>query len=206
MPKLRWPTLRWLAAITAGVLMLTGCAVSTPPVSAAERASIRKLLVSQQWAPLHLEYPEAIQPEIPVVHTVTDHDWAAHVVTCLRGRGYIAFLSANGFSYDAYTGETALEFRVEGYICTASFAKQSDVVGRLTTSQRAAFDSFQINQVQPCLRVAGAATSDPPSARLTGLAGWSPYDIVWADLPTPRALDYLEKRCPPIPQWLNLDN
>lgn len=201
------PKLGWLAAVAAAVLLLTGCSAPRPPVSAAERADIRSILLDQAWNPLAKEYPEAIRPPISIVHTVTDHDWAADVVGCLHRRGYIASVTraGSGFSYDAYPGETALEFTVEGYICTASYARQSAVVAMLSTTQQAAFDSFQVSQVQPCLRLAGASTIPAPPSRLTGLAGWSPYDLVWANRPSARALSYLERRCPPIPQWMNLD-
>lgn len=202
----RMAKLRLVAVFLAGTVFLTGCSEASQPVSDAERASIRSVLLDQAWKPLATEYPEAIRPRVPVVRTVPDHDWAADVVVCLRERGYIAFASANNFRYDAFPGETALEFAVEGYICTASFAKQSAVFARLSENQQAAFDRFQVGQVQPCLHLAGALTSPPPSARLTGLAGWSPYDEVWASRPSPRALSYLQRRCPPVPQWMNLDH
>lgn len=193
------------ALVTAVTVLLGGCATAVQPVSAVERAHIRTLLMNDQWAPLAIQYPEAIRPVVPVMHTVADHDWALDVVSCLRARGYIAQVTGDGFSYDAYTGETALEFSVEGYICTANFAKQSDVFARLSADQQAAFDSFELTQVQPCLRLAGATTTSAPAVHLTGLAGWSPYDEVWKHS-SAREIRYLEQRCPPIPSWMNLDN
>ncbi len=193
------------ALAVAAALLLAGCATAAPPVSADQRAKIRTVLSNAQWAPLAMQYPEAIRPSVPIVHTVTDHDWAADVVSCLHARGYIATVTHSGFSYDAYTGETALEFQVEGYICTANFAKQSDVFARLSADQQAAFDSFELTQVQPCLRLAGAKTASAPLVHLTGLAAWSPYDEVWKHS-SAKEVSYLEQRCPPIPSWMNLDN
>jgi hypothetical protein len=195
-----------LAVTLICAVLLSGCATAAPPVSSAELAQIRSVLLDEAWRPIATEYPEALRPQVPIVHTVTDHDWSADVVGCLQRRGYIASVTGTGFSYDAYPGETPVKFTVEGYICTATFAKQSAVFARLSASQQNAFDGFQVTQVQPCLRLAGARTTAAPSARLTGLAGWSPYDDVWRSRPTARALSYLEQRCPPIPQWMNLDH
>jgi hypothetical protein len=198
--------MRLVALVVGCALLLTGCASTPPPVSAAQRAHIRTALLDQQWAPLAQSYPEAFRPAVPVTHTVTDHDWPTTVAACLRGRGYEAFAARGGYQYSAKSNETSLEFAIDGYICTASFVQESAVLARLSDLQQRTFDDFQVEQVQPCLRLAGVVSSGAPTQHLTGLAGWSPFDSVWSSNPSGSAISYLEQRCPPIPGWLDLSH
>ncbi len=196
-------------ALAAVVLALAGCASapSTTPVSAAERARIRTAILDDQWAAIATTYPEAVRPRITVTRTVPDFEWAKDVVACLGRLGNKATPTGLGFVYSSTAGETAIDYTVVGYLCTSSWVRLSDVQGRLTGRQERDFEDFEIHQVRPCLLLAGARSSPPPTdvqrSGLSGLAGWSPYDLVRRTA-TPGQLDYLEQRCPPVPGWMDL--
>ncbi|MCU1415280.1 MAG: hypothetical protein JWN80_2620 [Microbacteriaceae bacterium] len=191
------------AVLVAACLLLAGCASAQPPVSAAQRAQIRTALLDKQWQEIANVYPDAIRPKAPATHTVPDHDWPQDVVDCLHDRGYIAQVSGDSFTFDSFSNQTNVDFHVEGYLCTSAYVQQSDVLARLTKQQQQAFDDFEVYQVQPCLRLAGAQTFPPPVGHLTGLSSWSPFDLVWLTGST-KSSAYLEQKCPPTPSWLDL--
>jgi len=195
-------------ASMAAVLVLAGCASPPPaPVSAEDRARIRSEILESQWAPIAATYPEAVRPKSTVTHTVPDFEWATDVVGCLNRLGNSAKTTDGSFVYSSTAGETAIDYAVVGYLCTSSWVKLSDVQGRLTGRQEGDFENFEIHQVRPCLLLAGARSSSPPTdiqaSGLFDLAGWSPFDLVRAKASRAQ-LDYLEQRCPPIPVWMDL--
>jgi hypothetical protein len=195
--------MRLISVLVALCLLLTGCAAAGPPVSGADRARIRTSLLDEQWRDILSHYPQAVRPPSPVTHTVADHDWPLAVVNCLHARGYIAAVHGDGFTFDSFTNQSAQDFHVDGYRCTAAYVKESDVEGKLTRQQLEAFDDFEVNQVQPCLRLAGAKTFTPPVGHLTGLSTWNPFDLVWLNY-TAKDAAYLELKCPPVPNWMDL--
>jgi hypothetical protein len=199
-----------MVALAASALLLAGCA-ATPaaePVSQAERVHIKASILEVRWTPLKANYPEAFRPDIPVTHTVTDHDWAGDVVDCLRSRGYTAEKTNVGYTYGASQGQSSLEFTIADYICTSTWVKQSSVQARLSVTQQLQLELFQVDTLRPCLLLAGVRSAPPPTdlqvGGLTGLAGWNPYDLAWKSGMSTRSLSFLERRCPPIPSWLDL--
>jgi hypothetical protein len=195
--------MRLIGVLVAVCLLLTGCAAAAPPVTAAERAHIRTVLLDQQWAQISRIYPDAVRPTTPVTHTVPDHDWPLAVVNCLHALGYIAQVQGDSFTFDSFTSQSNRDFHVAGYGCTSEYVKQSDVEALLTPRQQQAFDDFEVYQVQPCLRLAGAKNFLPPVGHLTGLSSWSPFQLVWLNGPA-KAAAYLELKCPPTPYWMDL--
>ncbi len=199
-----------MVALAASALLLAGCSASpaAQPVSAAQRAHIKASILEVLWTPLKANYPEAFRPEVPVTHTVADHDWAGKVVSCLRGRGLAAEKTPAGYTYGPTQGQTALEVTLADYICTSTWVRQSSVQARLSVSQQLQFELFQVDTLRPCLLLAGVRSAPPPSdlqvGGLTGLAGWNPYDLAWKSGMSTRSLSFLERRCPPIPSWLDL--
>ena len=183
----------------AAVLLLAGCAaVPGDPVSAAERAHIRSVLLNEQWGEIQGEYPESIRPSVPETLTVADHDYPDLMVACLNGLGYHAVRTDNGYINSAAQGQTALEMTVESYVCTARYIPVSKVLPTLSRAQVQAYQQFESSEVRPCLQQAGA-----PTGVEYGIQG-NPYDVVWQLRYPARQLAYLELRCPPIPSWLNL--
>ncbi len=112
-------------------------------------------------------------------------------------------MAGDSFTFDSFTNQTNADFHVEGYICTSAYAKASDVLAELNPAQVQAFDDFEVNQLQPCLRLAGAKTFPPPVGHLTGISDWNPFDLIWLN-GTAKEAAYLELRCPPIPAWMDL--
>ena len=195
--------MRLIGVLVAVCLLLAGCAAAGPPVSAADRARIRTALLDEQWQDIVNHFPGAVRPAAPVTHTVPDHDWPLAIVDCLHARGYIAAVQGDSFTFDSFTNQSSEDFHIDGYKCTSAFVKESDVEGRLTAAQLQALDDFEVNQLQPCLRLAGVKTFPPPVGHLTGLSDWNPFDLVWLN-GTAKAADYLEQKCPPIPTWMDL--
>ena len=210
MARMRWVAPAAVAALVA--IVLAGCASEAdgPPLTGDERASIRAEILSTIWAPIAQTYPEAIRPQIPVTHTVTDHDWPYRMASCLRSRGYSSDVIDNGARYTdgATQGQTQLVFTVDAYNCQATWVSFSQVANYLGERQYEAYYNFEVTTLQPCLRLAGVTSSASPGRQyalgIPELAGWNPYQVFWQSQPTRAAQDYLETRCPPIPGWLDL--
>jgi hypothetical protein len=206
----RVSVLRALAASVAVLMMvpLAGCTGAAPdPMSALERQQIREGVLNEAWQPIAEAYPEAFRPRIAVTTTVPDADWPARIVACLKDRGYQAVALPNDYAYTSTQGQTYLQYTIDGYICTATWIKQSVVEQRMTSQQRDALERYQQAVVRPCLLLSGARSRESPdrfaAGSITGQGNWNPYDVVWQSDLAPRALAYLEQRCPPIPVWMN---
>ena len=198
---------RLVVALVAAV-SLAGCAASpSEPMGALERRQIREGILNEAWQPLNEAYPEAFRPDITVTHTVPDADWPSRMVACLKERGYQAVTLRNDYAFTSTQGQTYLQYSIDGYICNATWVRQSVVEERMTAPQRGALQQYLRTVVRPCLLLAGARSSDAPdrfaAGGITGRGRWNPYDDVRRSDPTPRALAYLEQRCPPIPVWMN---
>lgn len=197
-------------ALAASALLLAGCAgpALESPLSQKTRALIRTSILDQKWSELTKDYPEALRPAVLVVHTLVDHDWPSAIVKCLRDSGFTATATDNGYRYSSSFGQSPLEFAVAGYVCSASYPVESEVKSYLTDSQKEALYNYQRNWLRPCLLAAGAPTAAPPDRQsadsVAGLAGWSPYQVLWQSGISPGALGYFEHRCPPLPTWLDL--
>jgi hypothetical protein len=200
------------AALAASVLLVTGCAAqpASSPLSEAQRSSIRTELLDARWQPVSEEYPEALRPSVAIAPTVPDHDWPEAVIACLRGLGFVAVQSGGGVEYRNGLGKTPLEYAVALYACEGSIPAESAVAARLEPRQTASLYGYYLNVVRPCLLLAGAPSPASPDRSavesLAGLAGWNPYQVIWTSGTPAARLDYLERRCPPVPAWLNLGN
>ena len=204
---------RVLAAIAAGsaLLLVAGCAV-TPvpdPLGPQRRAQIRQAILDAHWAPVVADYPDAIRPSVPTMKPVSDHDQPAAVLACLRSSGIPASPTDNGFRYNSSLGQSQLEFEAVRYVCSASSPSESEVESYLSGSSRAALFDYQRTIVRPCLLAAGAMSQAPPDGGppydlSAALAAWSPYTQILASKPHSGTVAYLEKRCPPLPSWLEL--
>ena len=204
---------RWLAASVSLLVLATlaGCSSVPPtPMIPLERQQIREGILNEKWQPLAEAYPEAFRPRIDVSYTVPDADWPAHIVACLKERGYQAVALPNDYAYTSTQGQTYLQYSVDGYICNASWIRQSAVEERMSAQQRAALERYQQAVVRPCLLLAGARSRESPdrfaAGSITGQGNWNPYDVIWQSKLHPRSLAYLEQRCPPIPAWMDTAN
>ena len=179
-------------------------------MSPLERTQIRDGILNEAWQPLKQAYPEAFRPDIRVTTTVPDADWPDRMVACLKERGYQAVALPNDYAFTSTQGQTYLQYSVDGYICNATWVRQSVVERRMTAPQRGALLQYQRTVVRPCLLLAGARSKDTPdrfaAGAITGRGRWNPYDDVQRANPHARALAYLEERCPPIPVWMNTAN
>ncbi|MBK4347582.1 hypothetical protein [Lacisediminihabitans changchengi] len=207
------PARRWLAASVALVSLtgLAGCSsIASEPMTAVDRQQIRTAVLDEMWQPIGASYPEAFRPRITVTHTVPDADWPTRIVACLKDRGYQAVALPNDYAYTSTQGQTYLQYSIDGYICNATWIKQSEVERRMTSQQRDALERYQKAVVRPCLLLSGARSREAPdrfaAGSITGQGNWNPYDVVWASGLEPRALAYLEQRCPPIPVWMDTAN
>ncbi len=198
-------------AITVGTLLLAGCATSPPldPLGPARRAQIRQAILDAHWAGVVRDYPDGLRPEVPTMRPVSDYDQPAVFFACMRASGIPVSPSDNGYRYNSSLGRSLLEFEAVRYVCAASSPTESEVRSYLSGSSRAALLDYQRAVVRPCLLAAGAVSSAPPDGGpayylSAALAGWSPYrDILRAE-PRSSAVEYLERRCPPLPSWLDL--
>jgi hypothetical protein len=204
---------RALAVIAAGLtaLMLAGCAAAPPtdPLGPQRREQIRQAILDAHWANVVRDYPDALRPEVPTVRPVPDNDHSAVFFACMRESGVPASPSDNGFRYNSSLGQSLLEFNSVRYVCESSAPSESEVVSYLSGSSRAALFDYQRKIVRPCLLAAGARSSAPPDGGpayylSAALAAWSPFAEVLASKPRADTLAYLEKRCPPLPAWLDL--
>jgi hypothetical protein len=204
---------RTLAAIAlgSGLLLLAGCAGAPmpDPLGPQRRQQIREAILDAHWAPIQADYPDALRPEVPTMKPVSDHDQPAAVLACLRSSGIPASPSDNGFRYNSSLGQSQLEFVVVGYVCSASLPSESEVESYLSGSSRAALFDYQRTIVRPCLLAAGATSPAPPDGGpayylSAALAAWSPFMQILASKPRASTVAYLEKRCPPLPSWLQL--
>ncbi len=198
-------------ALIAGMLLLVGCAANPPldPLGPARRAQIRQAILDAHWAGVVRDYPDGLRPEVPTMSPVSDYDQPAVFFACMRASGIPASPSDNGYRYNSSLGQSLLEFEAVRYVCAASSPTESEVRSYLSGSSRAALFDYQRTIVRPCLLAAGAVSSAPPDGGpayylSAALAEWSPYlDILRAE-PRSSAVEYLERRCPPLPPWLDL--
>jgi len=200
-------------SLLIAVAMLTGCASATSetvtsPLTGPQRASIRSTILDSKWSQVAVEYPEAIRPEVTMAPTVPDHDWATAMVLCLKADGIVAYIS-NGVPIYGSAGQTPLEVAVSFYFCEAGHPTESQVASYFTPTQSTALYDYYLRVVRPCLLAAGAPSPASPdrsaAAGLAGLAGWNPYQVIWASGISAQTQTYLERRCPPTPTWLNLE-
>ncbi|WP_222706651.1 hypothetical protein [Lacisediminihabitans profunda] len=197
-------------ALAASVLLLAGCSggPATSPLSQADRVSIRTELLDARWQSVTDQYPEALRPRLSIAPTVPDHDWPAAVIVCLHRLGFVAVQSGGGVEYRNGRGKTPLEYAVALYTCEGSHPAESAVAARLGPRQSASLYGYYLNVVRPCLLLAGAPSPASPDRSavesLAGLAGWNPYQVIWTSGVPASRLDYLERRCPPVPAWLDL--
>jgi hypothetical protein len=203
---------RVLAVIVACacVALTGGCALTptTDPMGARQRSQIRESVLENRWSDVRKAFPDALRPTVSTMHTVTDHDRAEVILDCLRRSGIPATPTDNGFRYNSSLGQSQLEFVETSYACSASFPAESEVVSYLIGPQRMALSDYKRNVVRPCLLSAGVASPAPPEAGSArpalGSSQWSPYRSVWSSNPSAGTLAYLERRCPPLPAWLDL--
>lgn len=204
---------RVLAAIAAGsaLLLLTGCAVASvpDPLGPQRRTQIRQAILDAHWAPVVADFPDAIRPSVPNMKPVSDHDQPGAVLACLRSSGIPASPTDNGFRYNSSLGQSQLEFEAVRYVCSASSPSESEVESYLSGTSRAALFDYQRTIVRPCLLAAGAMSTAPPDGGpayylSAALAAWSPYTQILESKPRVGTVAYLEKRCPPVPTWLEL--
>ncbi|QNE46530.1 hypothetical protein F1C58_06140 [Glaciihabitans sp. INWT7] len=204
---------RTLVVITASLaaLMLAGCAAAAPsdPLGPQRREQIRQAILDAHWSDVVRDYPDALRPVVPIMRPVADNDHAAAFFECMRASGVPASPSDNGFRYNSSLGQSLLEFNSVRYVCESSAPSESEVVSYLSGSSRAALFDYQRKIVRPCLLAAGARSSAPPDGGpayylSAALAAWSPFAEILASKPRADTLAYLEKRCPPLPAWLDL--
>jgi hypothetical protein len=204
---------RTLAALAAGsaMLLLAGCAGAPvpDPLGPQRRQQIREAILDAHWAPIVADYPDALRPTVHAMKPVSDHDQPAAVLACLRSSGIPASPTDNGFRYNSSLGQSQLEFEAVRYVCSASSPSESEVESYLSGSSRAALFDYQRTIVRPCLLAAGAMSPAPPDGGpayylSAALAAWSPFMQILASKPRVGTVAYLEKRCPPLPAWLEL--
>jgi hypothetical protein len=202
-----------LAATLSLVASLSGCAAApavapVSPLSDTERGSIRTAILNASWSDVAAQYPEAIRPPVRVQPTVADFDRSEAIVACLHSSGIIAAVSDGTVLYGNSTGQTQLEVAVAFYSCEASHPSQSQIAAYLNNSQSMALYNYYLSVVRPCLLTAGAPSPASPDrsavAGLAGLAGWNPYQVIWTSGMPRTTIAYLERRCPPTPEWLDL--
>lgn len=202
-----------LAAVTIVVvmLMLAGCAptVAPDPLGPERRVQIRQAILDAHWAGIVGEYPDAIRPEVAIVRPVSDNDQPILYFACMRASGVPASPTDNGFRYSSSLGQSRLEFDLTRYVCETTSPSESEVVSYLSGTSRAALFDYQRKIVRPCLLSVGARSPAPPDGGPSyylsaALAAWSPYVDILASNPRSSAVAYLERRCPPIPSWLDL--
>ena len=179
------------------------------PLGPQRRQQIREAILDAHWAPIVADYPDALRPTVHSMKPVSDHDQPATVLACLRSTGIAASPTDNGFRYNSSLGQSQLEFEAVRYVCSASSPSESEVESYLSGSSRAALFDYQATIVRPCLLAAGAMSPAPPDGGpayylSAALAAWSPFMQILASKPRVGTVAYLEKRCPPLPAWLEL--
>jgi hypothetical protein len=197
--------LRVLALVSA--LALAGCATApAPPLSADDRARILTRIQDEAWS--QVDYPEALRPPVPAGATLADKDWIAAVVRCLRNVGFEVTQRGLMFGYLSSQGQTPLEFAVRSYVCSIKNPRLGAVAVYLDDDQLGIIYDYYTQIVRPCLLLAGESSPVPPErgefVDRFFLYGWHPYDAVWEANPGADRLAEIERKCPPVPTWLNL--
>ncbi|MET4781967.1 hypothetical protein [Glaciihabitans sp. UYNi722] len=203
---------RFVAAIALvmSAILLAGCttAPAKPLISQEKRALIRSQLLDKQWRIVARQYPEAIRPVVSSPHIVSNHEWPQAVVDCLGEHGIKARVLQGGLTYLSGSGQTQLEYTVESYNCAAQYVTDSDVLRLLSPRLAEADYQYLVTVVRPCLLVAGAPSPASPNREIAkdinGLAGWNPFQVIWAGNYPRSLVRYWEDRCPPVPGWLDI--
>ena len=196
-------------ALAASAVSLGACAATPerPLIDDDQRAAVRSHILNGHWDIVASQYPEAIRPDVAVLHTVPDHEWAQAVVDCLVDHGIRARAGGTGVHYAGSAGLTQLEYAVVNYTCSVQHPAETTVARLLGPRVVEADYRFHVDIVRPCLLIAGAPSPASPNRELAdgvdGLAGWNPFQVIWAKYPLGTVL-YWERRCPPVPDWLNL--
>lgn len=203
---------RWLAIVVATSVLLAGCAVRTgvEPLTDVQRTLVRSQIFDTQWAQVSAQYPEALRPDVRVVRTVPDADWVGLVANCLSRAGFTVRSGTGRLEYSGSQGQTPIEYAVSSFACFSEYPTVGQASHHLSASVIGALYDYYREFVRPCLLAAGQSSPPPPSrARfvLAGRAGessWNPYERVTVEVLSEQESRYLELRCPPVPQWLNL--
>jgi len=197
-----------LAVALAVVLVLSGCTAPTPddPLTPAESGRLRAQLLDRMWAKVRVQYPGVLRPQIGSTLLVADREWRGDVSDCMQAKGFTVTRQSEGGTPSG--GIEPESYAVASYACSGQFVTAGTVSTLLTDDQYAALRDYYVGFVRPCLLSAGARSDPPPGeSGFVGdesTRGWNPYQQIWASTLSDDAVDYLERRCPPVPRWLSL--
>lgn len=203
-----------MAALIA-VLFTAGCAtVPEPPVSDAQIAQIRTVMLDQQWRSVSIYYPELERPVVRVERTVSPYQWTRVLGDCLHDAGYNVEVSTDGMSFSADSGESVQDYSLATYVCTARFPDFGTVISQLDAPAFIALQAFWAGTVAPCLTLAGepapraaarVAPEGSPEITAQSVIGMGAYPIAGLVQGREEAdVARLEQRCPTVPAWLDL--
>jgi len=190
------------------LVVLSGCSAATPvdPLTPDQSGRLRAQLLDRMWAKVRVQYPGVLRPEIGSTLLVPDREWRADVSDCMQAKGFTVTRQSEGTELSG--GIDPESYAVADYACSGQFVTAGTVSTLLSDEQYSALRDYYVGFVRPCLLSAGAPSAPPPGeSGFVGdesTRGWNPYQQIWASPLSKDAVQYLQRRCPPVPHWLTL--
>lgn len=197
--------------LLAVIALLAGCSPTDAPagLSSAERAVIRSEIQGAHWRVVTTRFPDARRPAVTVTHTVHDGNWQALIIACLRSEGFTVFVDGRYFQFGTTPDRGPEDFAVVSYVCLSRYPTADEVMHYLDRDRLDALYWYYAGTVRPCLLLAGAESTPPPTRFAFVLSAlsrnnWNPYRLAWDGAMPAARLAFLEQLCPPVPGWLDL--
>lgn len=161
--------------------------------------------VQAEWNSVHLQFPNAVQPEVEIVRRVDPGDWATAIAACLNDSGFpdVTADADGGLSYQNQSAQTE-RFALAKYSCVAAYPLEKKYTAPLDDEQLGnIFDYLTLVQV-PCLEAQGFEISDPPSRQrfietYVTAPEWLPYGELPIEVLQSDELATIQALCPEDP-------
>lgn len=189
-----------VALVTAGAVVLTA-PPPPPPLPPTEQYALYETRIEAEWESLRERYPDAVRPDVEFERFLTDEEYDAVTLACLREQGIPAEIDQYGVGVRTAL-ENEEEHRIGWFVCGVRFPLSPNESLAYTEDELRYIYRYFVEQLTLCLENRGYDIAPAPSypefrARWWTDDTWSPYrDVAERDAETARAT---ESACPPMP-------
>lgn len=210
MRKLGWIGAMAIAtsAVLGAMLWPVPAAVDPEPLPDDLKMAAYVEAMEERWSWESDQMPDAAMPEVVFIEEVTGANWDSTLAECYRDAGFIVDGSVTrGWSLEPSPDLDSTDARIGMFRCDASYPWEGTLDSLLSRSELDALYSYYLNELTPCLALAGAPAPVAPPSRdefvdQSGLfTTWSPYYFAASESIEGEEWERFERICPSRAPW-----